>query len=267
MATPIILEVCNVSAPPRLRGQVSFTLREGERVCVYGHSGAGKTTLLRALLGLLAHRGSVVWHIPRASAGYAAQCPRLIPRANVLQQIIWCSALHGASLSVHGSRIHDLLEWWGLQAQRYRPVQHLSAGERLRLELCCATAVASRLLVVDGLLEQLDEHTRGRFWEEIDARCARRDLALIYATHSAREAELADQVLLLHEGRVLAMDTSERLRARAEVQPVYLEAVHDSSRATVQATLGQDGEVRLTIHPSPTMEDVLQALARRGGLE
>jgi ABC-type multidrug transport system ATPase subunit len=139
---------------------------------------------------------------------------------------------------------------------------------RLRLELCCAVAVASRLLVVDGLLEQLDERIpRGGFWEEIDARCARRELALIYATHSAREAELADQVLLLHEGRVLAMDTPERLRARAEIQPVYLEAVQDSSRATVQATLGQDGEVRLTIHPTPTMEDVLQALVRRGGLE
>jgi ABC-type multidrug transport system ATPase subunit len=267
MATPIILEVRNLSVPPRLRGEVSFSLREGERLCVYGHSGAGKTTLLRALFGLLAHRGSVVWHIPRASAGYAAQCPRLIPRANVLQQILWCSALHGASLSVHGSRIHDLLEWWGLQAHRHRLVHRLSIGERLRLELCCATAVASRLLVVDGLLEQLDERTRRRFWEEMDARCARRELALIYATHSAREAELADHVLMLHEGRVLAMDTPEHLRAQAELQAVYLEPVQDSSRSAVQATLCPDGEVRLTIHPSPTMEDVLQALVRRGGLE
>ncbi len=267
MATPIILEVCNLSVPPRLRGEVSFTLREGERLCVYGHSGAGKTTLLRALLGLLSHRGSVVWHIPRASAGYAAQCPRLVPRASVLQQILWCSALHGASLSVHGSRIHDLLEWWGLQVQRYRPVQHLSTGEELRLELCCAAAVASRLLVVDGLLEHLDEDIRGRFWEEVDARCARRELALIYATHSAREAELADRVLILHEGRVLAMDAPDHLRERADVQPVYLEAVQDSSKTAVQAALCPDGEVRLTIRHLPTMEDVLQALVRRGGLE
>jgi ABC-type multidrug transport system ATPase subunit len=146
-------------------------------------------------------------------------------------------------------------------------VHRLSIGERLRLELCCATAVASRLLVVDGLLEQLDERTRRRFWEEMDARCARRELALIYATHSAREAELADHVLMLHEGRVLAMDTPEHLRAQAELQAVYLEPVQDSSRSAVQATLCPDGEVRLTIHPSPTMEDVLQALVRRGGLE
>jgi len=243
-----------------------LTLRRGERLCLYGYSGAGKTTLLRALLGLRPRRDEVVWHIAPASVGYAAQQPRLIPRATVLQQILWCAALHAIPLSVHGSRIHELLEQWGLQAHRRRQVRQLSAGERVRLELCCAMAVASQLLVVDGLLEQLDERTRIRFWEEVDARCARRELALLYATHSAREAELADRVLVLHEGRALALDTPEHLRAHAEVEPIRLEPTSGADKAILQARWQGDGEPHLIIQRTPTMEDVLQALLRRGGL-
>lgn len=271
MATPIILEVCNLSVPPQIRGEVSFTLREGERFCLYGHSGAGKTTLLRALLGLLAHRGEVVWHIPRTSAGYAAQRPRLLPRATVLQQILWCAQLYGVSLSLHGSRIHELLDQWGLQRQRQRAVRHLSAGEQARLEICCAMAVASRLLVVDGLLEHLDERGRAVFWEEVDGRCARREMALVYATHSAREAELADRVLLLHEGQILALDTPEHLRATATSEDVRLEPARawDGSHA-LQVYLERDGisgsEVQMVFRHAPTIEDALRVLAKRGGL-
>ncbi|MEJ5251714.1 MAG: ATP-binding cassette domain-containing protein [Armatimonadota bacterium] len=61
MASPIILEVRNLSVPPFVRGEVSFTLREGERLGVYGHSGSGKTALLRALLGAIPCRGEVIW--------------------------------------------------------------------------------------------------------------------------------------------------------------------------------------------------------------
>jgi ABC-type multidrug transport system ATPase subunit len=266
MASPIVFETRQLSVPPAVRGEVSLTLRRGERLCLYGYSGAGKTVLLRALLGLRPRRGEVVWHILPASVGYAAQHPRLFPRATVIQQVIWCAALHAIPLSVHGSRIHELLEQWGLQTHRRRQVRHLSAGEQVRLELCCAMAVASQLLVVDGLLEQLDERSRARFWEEVDARCARRELALLYATHSAREAELADQVLMLHEGRVLALDTPEHLRTDAEVEPIRLEPTSGSEQARLQAVWQQDGETHLIIQRTPTMEDVLQALIRRGGL-
>lgn len=271
MATPIILEVRNLSVPPRVRGEVSFTLREGERFCVYGYNGAGKTTLLRALLGLTPHRGTAVWHIPRTSAGIAAQRPRLIPRATVLQQVLWCAQLYGVTLSIHGSRIHELLEQWGLQKQRQQVVRRLSTGEQARLEMCCATAVASRLLVVDGLLEQLDERRRTTFWEEVDARCARREIALIYATTSAREAERADHVLLLHEGLVLALDTPEHLRAMVAPEVVRLEAAQPSGRAhLLQVSLERDGEaghdMNLMIQRMPTIEDTLRVLAKRGGL-
>jgi ABC-2 type transport system ATP-binding protein len=271
MATPIILEAHHLSVPPRIREEVSFTLREGERLCLYGQSGAGKTTLLRALLGLFRHHGEVVWYIPRHSAGYAAQRPRLIPRATVLQQILWCAQLYGVSLSVHGSRIHELLDQWGLQRHKQRAVHRLSAGEQAQLEMCCAMAVASRLLVVDGLLEQLGERERAVFWEEVDGRCARREMALLYATHSAREAELADRVLLLHEGQMLALDTPEHLRAVASPAEVRLEPIRASDGAhTLQVYLERESSsesgTQLVFRHMPTIEDVLQILAKRGRL-
>jgi ABC-2 type transport system ATP-binding protein len=277
MATPIVLETHHLSVPPRVLSEISLTLREGERVCVYGRSGAGKTTLLRALLELTRYRGEVVWHIPRSSAGYASQHPRLIPRATTLQQVLWCAQLHGVSLSPHGSRIHELLEQFGLGDHRQKRVRRLSPGEQAKLELCCAMAVASRLLVVDGLLEVLDETARARFWEEVDARCARRDLALVYTAHSTREAEMADRVLILHEGRLLAMDTLEHLRARTALGVVRLQPVQDGAHRQVLKGFipqreggimirdgGTAGEIIL--QRVPTMEDVLDTLLRQEGL-
>lgn len=265
MASPIIGEIRNLSVPPLVRGEVSFTLREGDRLCIYGHSGAGKTALLRALLGLTPYWGEVVWQVSPTSIGYAAQQPRLIPRADVLRQIVWSAQLHGVFLSSHGSRIHELLEQWGLQEKRQRLVHRLSPGEQLRLEMCCAMAVASRLLVVDGVLERLDERTRADFWEEVDARCARRELALVYATHSAREAELADRVLLLHGGLVLALDTPEHLRAQVASEPLRLQSAQSSLQAQLSRG-GAEGKLEIVLHRAPTLEDVLDALLRRGGL-
>lgn len=262
MASPIICEVRNLSVPPLVRGEVSFTLREGDRLCVYGHSASGKSTLLRALLGLIPYRGEVIWHVPRVSIGYAGQRPRLIPRATVLQQILWCAQLHGVYLATHGSRIHELLEQWGLQAKRRQAVHRLSLGEQIRLEMCCALATASRLLVVDGVLEQLDEQGRATFWEEVDTRCARRELALIFATHSACEADMADRVLLLHEGRMFALDTPEHLRALATHEEIQLRSVQARLRRGGE---GQE-EMHLVLQRMPTMEDVLRILLRQGGL-
>lgn len=261
MASPIILEVRRLSVPPFLRGEFAFTLREGDRFCVYGHSGSGKSLLLRALLGLIPYRGEVIWHVARSGVGYASQCPRPVPRASLLAQILWCAQLHGVSLSPHGGRIYELLQQWQLQSKRQRAVRKLSVGEQVRLEMCCAMATASRLLVVDGLLERLDEQSRATFWEEVDMRCARRELTVIIATHSAREAEMADRVLLLHEGRPLAQDTPEQLRALAGGETVQLHSV----QASLKRGKGHE-EVQVTLRRLPTMQEVLRTLLQREGL-
>ncbi|MCS6830843.1 MAG: ABC transporter ATP-binding protein [bacterium] len=277
MATPIVLEVRNLSISSRVRSAISFVLRRGERLCIYGHSGAGKTTILRALLGLTPLRGEVVWHVPRSGAGYAAQQPRLLPRANTIQQILWCAQLQGVYLSTHGSRVYELLELFGLSEQRQKAVSRLSLGEQVKLEICCAMAVASHLLVVDGLLERLDEATRAKFWEEVDARCARRELALLYTTHANREAEMADYVLLLHEGRPIAFDTPEHLRLRIAPSVTRLQPIPASEgrqpvkvflRSGEEGTMIPQGEatVELTLQHTPSMEDVLNALLRQEGL-
>lgn len=128
--------------------------------------------------------------------------------------------------------------------------------------MCCAMATASRLLVVDGIIEQLDEQGRATFGEEVDTRCARREMALIIATHSAREAEMADRVLLLHEGRMLALDTPDHLRALATREELQLRSV--------QAHLKRGGErqeeMHLVLQRMPTMEDVLRTLLQQGRL-
>lgn len=252
MSTPIIVEANGLSAPPYLRSAVSFTIRAGERVCLYGLCGAGKSALLKAIAARRHPTDQARWYIARSACGYAAQQPRMIPGTTVLQHLVWCACLHGQAISARSSYIYQMLELFDLSAKRQQPVSRLSPGEQAKLELCSAMLVANRLLIVDSLLDQLDERTCDRFWEFVDTRCARREMALLYATCTARQAELANWVIVLHQGRLLAADTPERLRAAVPPRVVNLSDVSTSKNS-------------FSTQIPPTLADVLHRLIYQEG--
>jgi ABC-type Fe3+/spermidine/putrescine transport system ATPase subunit/ABC-type sulfate transport system permease component len=185
------------------------------RLALLGSSGAGKTLTLRLLAGLSAPaRGGHVRLGSRALGGlaperrrigYVPQQPALLPRRTVWKQVNFGVAADPG-----------LAAWWierlGLGGLEQRYPDELSGGQQQRVALARALAVAPSVLLLDEPLSGLDTPVRDRLRREL--RRLQRDAALstVIVTHDPEEAALlADEVIVLDEGRVLQAGTREEI--------------------------------------------------------
>ncbi|HEU5320680.1 MAG TPA: ABC transporter ATP-binding protein [Methylomirabilota bacterium] len=222
---------------------VSLAAGAGERLVVLGPNGAGKTTLFNLITGLLRpSAGRIrlfdrdVTALPthrraRLGLGRTFQITTLFPRLTVRENVLL--AVQGADparftllrpLAAYphlGERAERLLDEWGLAARRDVPTRELSYGEQRQVELLLALAGRPRVLL-------LDEPTAGLSPAETAAVAAMigrfpREVTLLLIEHDMDVAlELADRVVVLHQGRVLAEGRTDRIREDARVAEIYL---------------------------------------------
>jgi ABC-type multidrug transport system ATPase subunit len=217
------LELSRVTAVrarrPVLDG-VTLSVARGEIVAVVGPNGAGKTSLLEAVIGALPLSagevrigGRRVWGIRERARWFhflagEAEPPAEVPVGTLLEHAM---AAPGADRRLGA----DLLERLGVGALRSAPAGALSRGERRRVLLFAALVSARPFLLLDeptGVFDPLQLLDVIALFRETAARGA----ALLATVHQMSDAEaLASRVLVLDQGRALACDTLEHLRARA----------------------------------------------------
>jgi thiamine transport system ATP-binding protein len=203
-----------------LRG-IDLHVPAGQLLCVLGPSGGGKSTLLRTVAGLEEPRaGSVrldgrdLARVPahERGVGLMFQDYALFPHRDVGQNVAFGLRMHGVSAHESSSRVRELLELVGLPGSERRPVDQLSGGEQQRVALARALAPRPRLLMLDEPMGSLDRALRERLPEELREIFGRLGLTVIYVTHDQDEAlSVADRVILLHAGRIVADGTPEEL--------------------------------------------------------
>jgi ABC-2 type transport system ATP-binding protein len=202
--------------------RVSFTVPRGEVFGFLGSNGAGKTTTIRMLCGLLtpsSGRATVAGcnvvaeaRALRRRIGYMSQRFSLYRDLTVAENLsFWGSAyrLWGARLS---ERSRWALEMAGLEAQRDVVVRDLPGGFRQRLALGCALLHEPPVVFLDEPTGGVDPQARRRFWDVIDDLAARGTTVFV-TTHVMDEAERCHRVALMHNGRLLALDTPAGLKA------------------------------------------------------
>jgi ABC-type multidrug transport system ATPase subunit len=187
---------------------VSFTVRRGEAVALWGANGAGKTTLLRALLGAFPCEGSVrlggldVRRQGRQARQLLGFVPQEIafPEQPAGEALALFAALHGAP----PERVQAVVERLGLVGELDKRVQSLSGGRKQRLALAVALVADPPLLLLDEPSSNLDAGARRELLRVLETLKAE-GKTLIFSSHRPEEvSRLADRVLHLEGGRLLA---------------------------------------------------------------
>jgi ABC-2 type transport system ATP-binding protein len=219
---------------------VDLTVASGECVALLGPNGAGKTTLISALTGMLAPTAGTV-QIDGADPRRPATRRRLgvvhqragFPRTLKVRELVAGWAVRAGRPA---SNADAILAEVGLRDLSKRRVTALSGGQQQRLQLAMALVVDPTLLVLDEPTVGLDIDARRRFWATLAAR-RDRGTAVLLTTHQIEEAAaVADRVVVLHQGTVIASGHPADLTARLP------------DRTVTARTALRDGELRALPH-------------------
>jgi len=213
---------------------VDLVVGAGECVTLLGPNGAGKTTLVGLTIGLLAGQGGrvrVAGGDPRRAAtrrnlGVVQQASGLPSTLKAGELVAGAAVRAGAPRSAAGPVLDEL----GLDELAGRRAARLSGGQRQRVALAMALVADPALLVLDEPTVGLDAAARAQFWE-ILARRRERGTAVLLTTHVVEETRrVADRVVVLHGGRVLADERPDALAARIADRTVTARTTLDAPR-------------------------------------
>ena len=222
---------------------------------VFGPSGCGKTTLLRALAGLehsdtgYLKVGDEVWQdskrfIPthRRALGYVFQEASLFEHLSVIKNLHY--GLKRLDTKQQRVSLDTAIQLLGIGHLLNRHAHELSGGERQRVAIARALAVSPRLLLMDEPLAALDLARKREIMPYLESLHEELDIPVIYVSHSPGEvARLADQLILLDNGRVISAGDTIEIFSRIDL-PL---ARDDKAAALIEATVADhDDNYNLT---------------------
>ncbi|PPS77768.1 MULTISPECIES: ABC transporter ATP-binding protein [Streptomyces] len=202
---------------------LSLDLRPGETVALLGPNGAGKSTTLDLLLGLKNPDSGTVRlfgtsprdAIVAGRVGAMLQSGGLMDEVTVAELVRLACDLHPKSY-----RPSEVLSRAGIAQIADRKVNKLSGGQAQRVRFALATAGDSDLIILDEPTTGMDVTTRQAFWATMREQ-ADQGRTVLFATHYLEEADaIADRVLVLHRGRLLADGTAAEIKAKAGARRV-----------------------------------------------
>lgn len=216
---------------------VHLELPPGQLAVLLGPNGAGKTTLVRVITGVLRpQRGRVLWQnielhalSERRRARLVAVVPQntlLPPGFTVYQTVLMGRTPYlnwlGRPRTQDHQAVHQALERTRLLPLAHRSVQHLSGGERQRVLLARALAQATPFLILDEPIAYLDLKYQLAILELLHQLAHDEGKAVLAVLHDLNlAARFADQVVLLHQGRVYAQGRPDEVLRPSILQRVY----------------------------------------------
>ena len=200
--------------------EASFEVREGEIFGLIGPNGAGKTTTMECIEGLRRpDRGSIavlgldpfrqVYKL-QERIGVQLQQAQLQKRIKVWEAVdLWASLYRKPTIDAQ-----NLLEQLGLSDKRGAWFMTLSGGQKQRLFIALALINDPEVVFLDELTTGLDPQSRRAIWDLVRG-IRERGKTVFLTTHLMEEAErLCDRVAIMEHGRIIDIDTPERLVAK-----------------------------------------------------
>jgi ABC-2 type transport system ATP-binding protein len=201
---------------------VDFDVERGEMFGIVGPDGAGKTTILRMLAGVLPptsgdatiHGRSVVRdpEAVKAKTAYMAQRFGLYEDLTVRENIDFYADLYRVPRAERSTRLDRLWQFSALGPFHDRLVGNLSGGMKQKASLCCALIHQPEVLLLDEPTFGVDPISRRDLWLILYEMVAE-GVTIVVSTSYLDEAERCDRVAMLHQGRLIALDSPAGLIA------------------------------------------------------
>jgi ABC-2 type transport system ATP-binding protein len=232
-ATPAlsVSEISHSYGARRALIDVDFTVAPASFTALLGLNGAGKSTLfslITRLFGIQTGRISVFGHdIGRAPSealrllGVVFQPRTLDLDLSVMQNLLYHAALHGIARGEARLRGDEVLARLGLADRAGSKVRDLSGGQMRRLEIARALLHRPRLLLLDEATVGLDVKARADILDHVRQLVTEQGIGVLWATHLFDEVGSGDDLVVLHQGRVLAHGPVPRVIADAGADDIH----------------------------------------------
>lgn len=207
---------------------LTFKLEKGNCIALLGPNGAGKTTTLRMLSGLMRpSEGTITFNDVKKDAdirhliGYLPQFPVFYDWMTGYEFLVYVGKLAGLTNKEAKERSLELLELVGILDAKNRRVGKYSGGMKQRLGIAQAIIHRPQLVMLDEPVSALDPFGRREVLELLEG--LKKQTTILFSTHILNDAEeVCDDILFLHNGKIVESGTMEELRDRHQQAKIDL---------------------------------------------
>lgn len=215
------IENINFSYKPgeSVLNDISFEVRQNEKICILGESGSGKSTLLKIIYAeLQADSGKIYFNQSEIKGRNYQLVPgheeiKYVPQDFALDPYISVKEIVGKFLSNINperkkKRIKEVLEALGISDLADRKAEDLSGGQKQRVAIARAVAKIPKLLLLDEPFGQLDAALHVQIREQLFTFLEKHKIAVMFTSHRADDAlGYSDKIVLLKDGKTIQQDT------------------------------------------------------------
>jgi ABC-2 type transport system ATP-binding protein len=216
---------------------VNFEVKQGEIFGFLGANGAGKTTTIRMLCGLLLPTSGEAWvhgfninndsEEIKKNIGYMSQKFSLYNDLTVEENITFYGGIYGLNNKRLKQRKEWILDKLNLEDQRRTITAEIPLGWKQRLALGCAILHSPPVLFLDEPTSGVDPISRREFWGLINE-LAQQGTTIFVTTHYMDEAEYCNRLSIMHQGKIITIDTPRQLKTEFEkttIEDVFISLV------------------------------------------
>ncbi|MGX6978718.1 ATP-binding cassette domain-containing protein [Vagococcus elongatus] len=236
-----ILEVSHVSksfGSQQVLKNIEMEVKEGTVLGFIGKNGAGKTTLMKCIVGMLPiDSGEIrLANVPvtfrknrtNQFIGYLPDVPAFYDEMTAVQYLKFCGDITGMSASKLSNKISEMLALVELESSN-KSIGSYSRGMKQRLGIAQALLNEPKLLICDEPTSALDPVGRKEILELL--RRVKNQTTVLFSTHILSDVEkICDDMMLLHEGKIISGTEIEKLKASHKKKQVLLELMNSSDR-------------------------------------